>query len=57
MLKEKIQNLKKEKGAVILAHYYTSKDVQEEISGPYGRVLCQYFCRSKGADGCMLYID
>ena len=29
MLKEKIQNLKKEKGAVILAHYYTSKDVQE----------------------------
>ena len=29
MIKEKIQNLKKEKGAVILAHYYTSKDVQE----------------------------
>ena len=29
MLKEKIQKLKKEKGAVILAHYYTSKDVQE----------------------------
>ena len=29
MLKEKIQDLKKEKGAVILAHYYTSKDVQE----------------------------
>ena len=29
MLKEKIQNLKKEKGAVILAHYYTSKEVQE----------------------------
>ena len=29
MIKEKIQELKKLKGAVILAHYYTSKDVQE----------------------------
>ena len=29
MIKERIQELKKQKGAVILAHYYTSKDVQE----------------------------
>ena len=29
MIKEKIQELKKQKGAVILAHYYTSKEVQE----------------------------
>ena len=29
MIKQRIQELKKQKGAVILAHYYTSKDVQD----------------------------
>ncbi|MDE5733037.1 MAG: quinolinate synthase NadA, partial [Bacteroidales bacterium] len=28
-LKERIEQLKREKGAVILAHYYTTKEVQE----------------------------
>ncbi|MDE5890906.1 MAG: quinolinate synthase NadA, partial [Bacteroidales bacterium] len=28
-LKERIEELKREKGAVILAHYYTTKEVQE----------------------------
>lgn len=28
-LKQRIEELKREKGAVILAHYYTSDDVQE----------------------------
>ena len=28
-IKERIEQLKKQKGAVILAHYYTSDDVQE----------------------------
>ena len=29
MIKERIEELKKRKGAVILAHYYTSAEVQE----------------------------
>ncbi len=29
MIKQRIQELKKQKGAVILAHYYTSKEVQD----------------------------
>ena len=56
MIKEKIQELKKQKGAAILAHYYTSKEVQEVADFLGDSLALSVKAKELGYDGIILPI-